>query len=73
MRSAALPELDFDCGLGTVALLASDVTANPLLPVDGHIPVERVDVDEALLNRFAASKERTIWWLERLERCFRLL
>ena len=27
--AAALPELEYDCGLGTAALLAADVTAEP--------------------------------------------
>jgi o-succinylbenzoate synthase len=58
----------YDCGLGTAALLAADVTDNPLVPVDGHIDVRRVDVSEHLLERHAASAERTAWWLERLTR-----
>ena len=30
--AAALPELRYDCGLGTMAMLTGDVTASPLLP-----------------------------------------
>ncbi|PRW61666.1 o-succinylbenzoate synthase, partial [Actinopolyspora mortivallis] len=37
--AGALPELPFACGLGTVALLDGDVVTDPLLPVDGHLPV----------------------------------
>ncbi|GAA2337469.1 o-succinylbenzoate synthase [Saccharopolyspora halophila] len=37
--AGALPELPFACGLGTIALLEGDVVAEPLLPVDGHLPV----------------------------------
>ncbi len=66
--AAALPELSFDCGLGTAALLAGDVVVAPLIPVDGQIPVERPVIDEGALERFAASPERTQWWLERLTR-----
>ncbi|MGN6523546.1 MAG: o-succinylbenzoate synthase, partial [Actinomycetes bacterium] len=33
--AAALPELPYACGLGTVSLLDGDVTPEPLLPVDG--------------------------------------
>src|SRR5690606_32048597 len=33
--AGALPTLEFDCGLGTAALLAADVTDAPLLPVEG--------------------------------------
>ncbi len=71
--AAAVAELEFDCGLGTAALLAADVTAQPLLPVDGAIPVRRVEVSEDLLERYAASADRTTWWRERLERCRALL
>jgi len=39
--AAALPELPFACGLATVALFTADVTSEPLLPVDGALPVVR--------------------------------
>ncbi|HWM32633.1 MAG TPA: o-succinylbenzoate synthase [Pseudolysinimonas sp.] len=68
--AAALPELDFDCGLGTAALLAADVTSEPLLPRDGAIRVGRVEPDEDLLERYAAPPERAAWWRERLTRSF---
>ena len=71
--AALLPELNFDCGLGTSALLAGDVTRNPLLPVDGQIDVRRVDVDEEKLKIFQADDHRVDWWLERLERVYKLL
>ena len=71
--AAALPELEFDCGLGTAALLAADVTAEPLLPRDGFIEVRRVQPDEWLLDRYAAAADRTAWWMARLERCYALL
>ncbi len=71
--AAALPDLPYACGLGTVALLASDVVADPLVAIDGFLPVKRVTPDAAKLQELAASTERTKWWLERLERCYRLL
>jgi O-succinylbenzoate synthase len=71
--AAALPELEFDCGLATAALLTADVTAEPLLPRDGFIDVRRVEPDEWLLDRYAADADRTAWWLERLDRCYALL
>ncbi|MEO8908237.1 MAG: o-succinylbenzoate synthase [Microbacteriaceae bacterium] len=71
--AAELPELDYDCGLGTAALLAADVTAEPLLPENGSIPVRRVIPDAALLTRHAADSERRDWWLARLERCYRIV
>ena len=71
--AAALPELEYDCGLGTAALLAADVTREPLLPRNGEVEVRRVEPDDALLTRHAASPDRTVWWRERLERCAMLL
>jgi O-succinylbenzoate synthase len=71
--AAALPDLEYDCGLGTAALLAADVTENPLVPRDGTIEVRRVEPDAALLERHAAAPERETWWRERLERCVALL
>jgi O-succinylbenzoate synthase len=70
--AAALPELDFDCGLGTAAMLIGDVTREPLIARDGYLEVRRVQVDEDRLNVFAAEDHRGDWWLERLERCLAL-
>ncbi|MDQ1607298.1 MAG: o-succinylbenzoate synthase [Microbacteriaceae bacterium] len=69
--AAAIPALEYDCGLGTAALLAADVTAEPLLPVAGAIAVQRVEPSQALLTQHAAGDERRDWWLARLERCYR--
>lgn len=71
--AAALPELEFDCGLGTVALFAQDVADEPLRPVDGSIPVARPSVSSARLDELQADPERTQWWLDRLARCHRIL
>jgi len=71
--AAALPELDYDCGLATASLLAADVTHEPLLPVDGSIPVRRVVPDADLLDAYAASAERRDWWLARITRTYALL
>lgn len=71
--AARLPTLPFDCGLGTAALLADDVTTTPLRPVDGAIAVGRVAADPDSLHRLAADPERTAWWRERLARCYALL
>jgi o-succinylbenzoate synthase len=43
--AAALPELAYDCGLATMSLLTGDVTADPLVPVDGRLPVRPALVD----------------------------
>lgn len=71
--AAALDVLEFDCGLATAALLASDVTDEPLLPVDGEIFVRRVSATDHLLTLNAATPDRTAWWIGRLERCYSLL
>ena len=46
--AAALPELPYACGLGTMSLLSGDVTADPLAAEAGELPVRRppVDLDE---------------------------
>ncbi|WP_380158519.1 o-succinylbenzoate synthase [Kineococcus sp. R86509] len=64
--AAALPELPHACGLGTAALLAADVTSDPLLPVGGSLPVGPVRVSPELLERHRAPAERETWWRERL-------
>lgn len=71
--AAAIPDLRFDCGLGTASLLAADVTTSPLVPRDGAIPVRRVAADADLLARHAASVDRRDWWLARLRRTYALL
>lgn len=62
--AAALPELPHACGLATASLLASDVTSAPLLPIDGHLEVRRVDAD--LADAAAADADTDAWWRERL-------
>ena len=71
--AASIPELEFDCGLGTAALLAADIVTQPLIPVDGSIPVSRPEIDEQALETFAADGERTQWWRSRLERVHALV
>ena len=50
--AAALPELPYACGLATMSLLAGDVTADPLIPAGGELPVRRPAVDEAAMARW---------------------
>lgn len=69
--AAALPELEFACGLGTVELLATDVTATPLVPVAGAIDVRRPSADR--LPSVAAAPERETWWRERLAAAYAAL
>jgi len=71
--ASSIPRLDFDCGLGTAALLAADVTDEPLTPRAGQIDVRRIAVSGALLDTHAASDERRDWWLARVTRAHALL
>ena len=61
--AAALPELPYACGLATVQLLERDVVVDPLLPVDGELPVRAPIVDESLLG---AAPDRVAHWAARL-------
>ena len=71
--AAALPELPYACGLGTVSLFESDVTLDPLVADDGAIRLRDVAADSGLLERFAAPADRRDWWLDRLRRVHALL
>ena len=68
--AAALPDLDHACGLGTGALLAADVTRDPLLPRAGTLPVRPVDVDPDLLAEHATPPDRLDWWRDRVAAAF---
>lgn len=64
--AAAMPTLEHACGLGTVALLRGDVTAEPLVPDGGMLAPRPVVADEDLLDRWAAPPERAAWWRSRV-------
>ena len=66
--AAALPELPFACGLATAQLLTSDVVAEPLLPVDGAIPVRRPEPGPTEVELARADGATVRRWLERVER-----
>ncbi len=73
--AAALPSLEHACGLGTVELLAADVVAGSLVPLDGSLWVaDALEVvaaagplDGAEALRAAPYRER--WWRDRLAAC----
>jgi O-succinylbenzoate synthase len=74
--AGALPELDFACGLGTLALMTGDVVPLSLRPVDGFLPVPRTPPvpDPARLEQFRITDPaRDRWWRERLARATELL
>ncbi|HVK30602.1 MAG TPA: o-succinylbenzoate synthase [Nocardioides sp.] len=64
--AAALPSLPHACGLATVQLLTADVVAEPLLPVDGALPVRRPSVVVHEVERVAAAPDRVEHWEARL-------
>jgi O-succinylbenzoate synthase len=68
--AAALPELPYACGLGTVSLLAGDVTAGPLRPEAGSLPVRRPAVDPGELARWETDPAP---WRERARAAARYL
>lgn len=71
--AASVPTLEHDCGLGTAAMFAEEITREPLLPVDGGIDVRRIRVDEDLLRRHAADPARRTWWLARVSAAYAAL
>ncbi|HEY9376245.1 MAG TPA: enolase C-terminal domain-like protein, partial [Jiangellaceae bacterium] len=70
--AAALPELPYDCGLATVALLGRDVVDRPVIPVDGTVPVSRPEPHPEALAAVLADDVTAAWWLERVHRVARL-
>lgn len=53
--AGALPALPYACGLATAAARTEDVTRDPLVPVDGRLPVRAVVPDADLLARYALA------------------
>ena len=64
--AAALPELNYACGLATGRLLANDVAQIPI--TDGKMQVNSV-LPEGLLN-YQAPAERRAWWENRIRDSF---
>lgn len=71
--AAALPELDYACGLGTVALLDGDVVEEPLLPSEGWLEVRRPEPDPDLLERYHPGREVAAEMLRRVRAAAELL
>ena len=70
--AAALPHLEFACGLGTGSLFVRDVAPAPEV-VDGTYPVGSLEPDPRALIELDADADRTQWWIERVRRCHALL
>lgn len=69
--AAALPELDYACGLATGSLLTSDFATHEVR--DGAISLSAPTPDLDALARLAAPKERLEWWRERVKRCWEVM
>lgn len=70
--AAAIPHLEFACGLGTGGLFFDDVAA-PLEMVDGTLPVGPCVPDPDRFTTLSANEDRRRWWHDRLRRCHALL
>ncbi|MBU3750469.1 MAG: O-succinylbenzoate synthase [Mycobacterium sp.] len=69
--AAALPRLDYACGLGTGGLFLTDVA--DLQPAGGTLPVGAVSPDPARLAELAVPAGRRDWWITRVLQCHALL
>jgi O-succinylbenzoate synthase len=68
MLAASFKEMNFDCGLGTGSLLASDVAHLPI--VDGKIEISEF---EPHLDGLDVAPDRFEWWKNRIMRTAELL
>jgi O-succinylbenzoate synthase len=66
--ASVVPNLYGACGLGTVSLLAGDVTSKSLIADDGFIKHRKITPD--LIERFKAEPVRQIWWQDRVNEIF---
>jgi O-succinylbenzoate synthase len=69
--AAALPKLDYACGLATGSLLISDLATHEVK--DGAISLSAPTPNLDALARFAARKERLEWWREKVKRCWEVM
>lgn len=71
--AASLPTLRYGCGLGTVSLMAEDVTDEPLIARDGFMDLRAIVPSPQRLERLATDKQTRQWWVERVTACYRVL
>jgi O-succinylbenzoate synthase len=62
--AAALPHLNFACGLGTGQLLADDVAVLPIK--NGRIEVQTVVPNASAMSAHEVSSDRLNWWRDRI-------
>lgn len=66
LAASLLTDLDYACGLGTVAMLEGDPTRDPLVPIDGVLEVRRPEPDPELLERWRPDSSRGAEMLRKL-------
>jgi len=66
--AASFPELDFDCGLGTGSLLATNVAELPI--IDGQIHIREFEPE---FSGHEVAPERFEWWKNRVMKTAELL
>ncbi|MGN6299995.1 MAG: o-succinylbenzoate synthase [Angustibacter sp.] len=72
--AAALPDLPYACGLGTVGLFERDVASSPLRPRGGDLAAAAArELHPDRLADVQAPPERRQWWRDRLARCHAVL
>lgn len=71
--AASLPTLRYGCGLGTVSLMAEDVTDEPLIARDGFMDLRTITPSLQRLERLATDEQTRQWWVERVTACYRVL
>jgi O-succinylbenzoate synthase len=71
--AAALPELNYDCGLATGSLISHDVAQLPI--IDGAIAIEGSSLGDLdiKLETLAVAPDRYEWWKNRAMRCAEVL
>ena len=57
VAASLLDDLDYACGLGTVAMMEGDPTREPLIAVDGYLEVRRPEPDPELLARWRPERD----------------
>lgn len=62
--AAALPEMNYACGLGTGQLLSADVATLPI--IGGMMSVESVVPDLRQMEKYSISPDRIDWWRARV-------
>ena len=70
--AAALPDLPYACGLATATLLMRDVVREPVVAVNGAVPVSRPEPDPAALAAVRADDATAAWWRDRAGRAAQL-